>query len=74
MPKTMLSEWVNAFRLRTLPLAFSSIILGNTLLYEVDYQWDIALLALLTTLLLQVLSNLANDYGDGVKEQTMPPA
>lgn len=30
------------------------------------FRWDIFLLALLTTIFLQILSNLANDYGDSI--------
>lgn len=30
------------------------------------FQWDIFLLAVLTTIFLQILSNLANDYGDSI--------
>ncbi|MFT4736015.1 MAG: 1,4-dihydroxy-2-naphthoate octaprenyltransferase [Cyclobacteriaceae bacterium] len=58
-------HWIGAFRLRTLPLAFSSIFMGSFLAYYEGYFDPIILmLALLTTLFLQVLSNLANDYGD----------
>lgn len=60
--------WIHAFRLRTLPLAFSSIITGSFLAAAFDeLEWPVLILALLTTLFLQVLSNLANDYGDSVK-------
>lgn len=61
------SAWIVAFRLRTLPLALSSIILGSFLAaYRGNFNWAIAILAGLTTLFLQILSNLANDYGDTV--------
>lgn len=57
--------WIHAFRLRTLPLALSSIIMGAFLAYFDDgFNWAVSLLAALTTLFLQILSNLANDYGD----------
>ncbi|MFY0599279.1 MAG: 1,4-dihydroxy-2-naphthoate polyprenyltransferase [Cyclobacteriaceae bacterium] len=57
--------WIQAFRLRTLPLAFSSILLGGFLAASSDtFDGVILALSLLTTLFLQVLSNLANDYGD----------
>lgn len=60
-------SWLNAFRIRTLPLAFSCIILGSFLaLHFKQFKWEVFLLALLTTLCLQILSNLANDYGDSV--------
>ncbi len=58
-------SWFRAFRLRTLPLSFSSVILGSMLaLYEGGFQLNILISALSTTLFLQILSNLANDYGD----------
>lgn len=60
--------WISAFRPRTLFLAAAGIILGSGLALHVG-KLDIttALLALLTALLLQLLSNLANDLGDYVK-------
>jgi 1,4-dihydroxy-2-naphthoate octaprenyltransferase len=59
--------WLHAFRLRTLPLALSSIFLGSILAAgDAAFRWEILALASLTTILLQVLSNLANDYGDSV--------
>ncbi|REE02060.1 1,4-dihydroxy-2-naphthoate polyprenyltransferase [Marinoscillum furvescens] len=60
-----LKAWIQAFRLRTLPLAFSSIFLGSFLASS-QGMFDGVILAwsLITTLFLQVLSNLANDYGD----------
>lgn len=60
--------WVSAFRLRTLPLSVSGIIIAGSLAhYNGFFDWLVFALAILTTLSLQVLSNLANDYGDGVK-------
>ena len=55
-------------RLRTLPLSVSGIILGTCFAYYNGHfsPW-VLVLAILTTISLQVLSNLANDYGDGVK-------
>ena len=60
--------WLNAFRLRTLPLSVSGIITGSSLAFSVN-QFDALLfsLAILTVLFLQILSNLANDLGDGLK-------
>ncbi|MCL1668487.1 1,4-dihydroxy-2-naphthoate octaprenyltransferase [Elizabethkingia ursingii] len=66
-------EWIKAARLRTLPLSLSGIILGSLIakwkLNSVGESWDVwvFVLALVVTLLYQVLSNYANDYGDGVK-------
>lgn len=62
-----MKHWVSAFRLRTLPLALSSILMGGFLATAVKaFQWDIFLLCVATTTCLQILSNLANDYGDSI--------
>lgn len=59
--------WLHAIRLRTLPLALSSILMGSFLaLMQKTFRWEILVLASLTTIFLQVLSNLSNDYGDSV--------
>ena len=61
---------VKAARLRTLPLSVSGIITGSAVALRekpTAFRWDIFLLALLTTVLFQILSNFANDYCDGVK-------
>ncbi len=64
----MLKAFVKAARLRTLPLSLSGIIVGSFLAYAEGYfNWQICMLALLTTTGFQVLSNFANDYGDGLK-------
>ena len=60
--------FLNAARLRTLPLSVSGIIIGSFLAYAEDsFDVKICTLALLTTIGFQILSNFANDYGDGVK-------
>ena len=60
--------WLSAFRLRTLPLSVSGILLASCLaFYNGFFKWSIFIFAILGTIALQVLSNLANDYGDGVK-------
>lgn len=60
-----MKSWVSAMRLRTLPLAFSCILAGSAVsLMEDQFSATILILALLTTLFLQILSNLANDLGD----------
>ena len=60
--------WISAFRLRTLPLSVSGIIIGGCLSHHVGaFNLNIFILALCLTISLQILSNLANDYGDGVK-------
>ena len=63
-----LKAWVNAARLRTLPLSVSGIIVGYALASLFGFtNSTIFIIALLTTVALQVTSNFANDYGDGVK-------
>lgn len=63
-----LKPWISAMRLRTLPLSVSGIILGTCFAaYNGRFNIFVFILAILTTTSLQVLSNLANDYGDGVK-------
>ena len=60
--------WVSAMRLRTLPLSVAGIIVASCLAeYNGFFDLKVFILAILTTLSLQILSNLANDYGDGVK-------
>ena len=45
----------------------SSAILGSFLAFaQGTFRWHILILATLTTLFLQILSNLANDYGDAM--------
>lgn len=57
--------WIQAFRLRTLPLALSSILAGSAMAYRGGlFRWSVFALSILTAVLLQVLSNLANDLGD----------
>lgn len=72
-------SYIKAARLRTLPLSISGIILGshlgnefvNSLLEHTIrisiWESSIFWLAIFTTVGFQVLSNYANDYGDGIK-------
>jgi 1,4-dihydroxy-2-naphthoate octaprenyltransferase len=71
MPKfndmTKFNAWIKAFRLRTLALSFSVILMGSATAYQQClFRVEVMLLALLTTLFLQILSNLSNDYGDAM--------
>jgi len=59
--------WLHAIRLRTLPLALASIFMASFIaIHHGVFRWAVFVLAVLTTTLLQILSNLANDYGDSV--------
>jgi len=80
-------KYIQAARLRTLPLSISGIIVGcflgnNDSVFKISeslfnttisiggnpvYKSPIFWLAILTTIGFQVLSNFANDYGDGIK-------
>ena len=63
-----LKNYIQAARLRTLPLSVSGILFGSAIaVREECFNSIIFTLALLTTIGFQVLSNFANDYGDGVK-------
>ncbi|RLD26399.1 MAG: 1,4-dihydroxy-2-naphthoate octaprenyltransferase [Bacteroidetes bacterium] len=63
-----MKPWISAVRLRTLPLSVSGIVVGSCIAYYNGFfKISIFIFAILTTLSLQVLSNLANDYGDGIK-------
>lgn len=63
-----LSALYQSARLRSLPLSVSGIIFGGALaqLYG-SFRWDIFVLSTFTTLLFQILSDFANDYGDAQK-------
>lgn len=63
-----MKHWIEAARVRTLPLSVSGIIFGCFYaMSQARPNWKIFTFAITTTLLLQILSNFANDYGDGVK-------
>lgn len=63
-----MKHWIDAARVRTLPLSVSGILVGSFYaMSQSFFNWKIVVFALLTTIGLQVLSNFANDYGDGVK-------
>lgn len=63
-----MKDWIQAFRLRTLALALSSIAMGAFLAaFFGGFKWEVSILAGVTTIFLQILSNLANDYGDAQK-------
>jgi 1,4-dihydroxy-2-naphthoate octaprenyltransferase len=62
-----MSPWIEAARPRTLPLALSCILMGCFLAASAgSFSWTVAALSIVTTILLQILSNFANDYGDAV--------
>lgn len=63
-----MQAWIKAFRLRTLPLSVSGILIGAALAAINGFNDPVVLsFALLTTILFQLISNLANDLGDSLK-------
>jgi 1,4-dihydroxy-2-naphthoate polyprenyltransferase len=63
-----MKHWIEAARIRTLPLSVSGILVGSFYaMSQAIFNWKIVVFALSTTVCLQVLSNFANDYGDGIK-------
>lgn len=65
-----MSPYITSLRLRTLPLSVAGIILGSGLAYSLSpftFQLSTFLLAVLTALCLQILSNLSNELGDALK-------
>jgi 1,4-dihydroxy-2-naphthoate polyprenyltransferase len=60
-----MKHWIEAARLRTLPLALASIFMGS-FLASANQTFDLTVFGYLvaTTVALQILSNFANDYGD----------
>ena len=64
-----LKTWIRAARPRTVLLSFSGVLLGGLLAIKTGPStgsgtWLCLLFCALTAVLLQILSNLANDYGD----------
>ena len=66
----MIGKYIPSLRLRTLPLSLSGIILGSGLAskgLQSSFDWFVFGWAVLTTLCLQILSNLSNELGDALK-------
>ena len=63
-----LGTWLQAARLRTLPLSIAGILAGTAMAVKLGlFDLMLFILTLATTLAYQITSNFANDYGDGVK-------
>lgn len=61
-------KYIALLRPKTLLLAFSIVVCGNALaFYQGNWQNSVFVLNLLTAVLLQILSNITNDYGDGIR-------
>lgn len=71
-PNSAISQFLQATRPRTYPIAIASLAVSQSLAYRSlggfgMTNWVLAFLMIYTALSLQILSNLANDYGDGVR-------
>ena len=65
---SLLKAWISAARIRTLPLSVSGILIGSSYAYYSDkFIFSVFIIAVLTTISYQLLSNFANDYGDAIK-------
>ncbi|NNC93992.1 MAG: 1,4-dihydroxy-2-naphthoate polyprenyltransferase [Chitinophagales bacterium] len=61
----MISNWIQSFRIRTLPLSLATIGMGSILALQSDsFEVIVFVFTLVTAVLLQILSNLSNDFGD----------
>lgn len=68
MSMAMTNRWVVGARLRTLPAAVVPVVVGTALAaYSVDIIWWRAVFALIVGLAMQVATNYANDYSDGIR-------
>ncbi len=65
MPSIPLNIWLLAFRPKTLPAGIAPVVMGTAMAFgDGVHHWPSALLALTGALLIQVGTNLANDYFD----------
>ncbi len=68
MKKFLFYNWLKATRPKTIPLSISGILIGSSFaIYQGVFNCIIFILAIITAVCFQVLSNFANDYGDGLK-------
>ena len=63
-----MNPYIQSLRLRTLPLSVAGIVLGSGLAYLSPFNFHLStfILAVLTALSLQILSNLSNELGDAL--------
>ncbi|MFV0373891.1 1,4-dihydroxy-2-naphthoate polyprenyltransferase [Microbacterium sp.] len=64
-----LGDWIGAARLRTLPLAFTPVLIGTgaAMIIDTRFHWVLALACLAVAVALQIGVNYANDYSDGIR-------
>ncbi|QYN47859.1 1,4-dihydroxy-2-naphthoate polyprenyltransferase [Gilliamella sp. ESL0405] len=62
------NPWIISLRPKTLALSLSTVLLGNALAFwQQSFNLPVTIFTIITAALLQILSNLANDYGDAIK-------
>lgn len=60
-----IKPWIEAFRLRTLPVSIAGVLAGYTVAIAYgNFSWQPALICLVFALIAQIVSNLANEYYD----------
>ena len=71
--KKQIKIWLECFRLRTLPVSMSGVIIAIGIAkWHGTFQWVPALLCLVFALLAQIASNTANEYFDYLKGTDKP--
>jgi 1,4-dihydroxy-2-naphthoate octaprenyltransferase len=66
-PPGSVRRWVLAARVRTLPAAAVPVVVGTTLIRPLTIEWLNSVLCLVVALALQIGTNYANDYSDGIR-------
>lgn len=64
MEVTNRQAWIYAIRLKTLTVAFISVLVGSALAWSPSFSWGIAILMLACAFLIQIGANLINDAAD----------
>ena len=73
MMKKNIKIWAECFRLRTLPVSLSGVIIAIGIAkWHAHFQWVPALLCIAFALLAQIVSNTANEYFDYLKGTDKP--
>ena len=73
MMKKKIKIWAECFRLRTLPVSLSGVIIAIGIAkWHAHFQWVPALLCIAFALLAQIVSNTANEYFDYLKGTDKP--
>jgi 1,4-dihydroxy-2-naphthoate octaprenyltransferase len=71
--KRQLKIWLECFRLRTLPVSLSGVIIAiGVAKWQQEFRWVPALLCVVFALLAQIVSNTANEYFDYLQGSDKP--